>query len=87
MTDYFRCADCGERFDSTEEAYDESGELGICMECDIERRDTEQARWAAFFADPRNQVTRDIDVDGALAYDRDDYKHPAWLDRVLDVVR
>ena len=87
MTDYFRCADCGERFDSTEEAYDESGELGICMECDIERRDAEQARWAAFFADPRNQVTRDIDVDGVLAYDRDDYKHPAWLDRVLDVVR
>lgn len=73
---YYRCDDCGERFDHTEMVFDESGEVQMC--------DTDWADFQGQLAMERYVDARHTPRPAVPGYDPDDPKHPDYVWRLLD---
>jgi len=73
---YYKCDDCGERYDRTEVVFDDGNALVFCLDCFADIADVE-AREAYAEYTPRP-------ASSAYAYTFDDPKHPTYAERALD---
>ncbi len=80
MTTGFICVDCGLRMPYEEQAYDESGTLDWCIDCDTERRDRDADEWWDILSREGLVLTEE----DAGAYDSNDPKHPDYGNTLLE---
>lgn len=78
LVSYFKCDDCGERFDRTEVVFDDNAGLVFCIDCDVDMRDQEAALAYADYAPRRADGTY------PTAYGLTNPKHPTYAERALD---
>jgi hypothetical protein len=73
---YYKCDDCGERYDRTEVVFDEADTLVLCLDCAADMADQEARDAYAEYA-PRP-------YDSTYACTLDDPKHPTYAERAWD---